>query len=50
MAKKPSEAADARAGQKRFVDQPGQWRCVTPKSVKKRNEREWRKLAAMMKK
>lgn len=50
MATKPSEKLDAQRGQKRFLDQPGQWRDVTPKSVKKRQSREWRKLAAMMKK
>ena len=33
---------------KRFVDQPGQWVDTTPASVKKRQEKAWRELEAMM--
>ena len=40
---------DDRAATKRFVDQPGQWIDTTPASVKKRQEKAWQKLQAMLK-
>ena len=33
---------------KRYVDQPGQWRDTTPKSVKQRQEKAWNEFNAMM--
>lgn len=48
--KKPSAKEDARRGQSRFIDQPGQWKDVTPASVKRRNDKEWKKLEAMLEK
>lgn len=44
MAKK-NDNAKAR---QRFVDQPGQWVDTTPASVKKRQEKAWKELEAMM--
>ena len=41
---------DARKGRARHVDQPGQWQDRTPASVKKKQAKEWDKLAASMKK
>lgn len=46
---KSNASADAKRGQKRFVDQPGQWRDITPKSVKARQAKDWKKLEEMMK-
>ena len=37
---------DERKARGRFMDQPGQWRDVTPKSVKKRSDKA---LAALRK-
>ena len=31
---------------KRFVDQPNQWRDVTPKAVKQRQDKEWAEFYA----
>ena len=45
-----SVAADERKGRARFVDQPGQWRDITPASVKKKQAKEWDKLSKMMSK
>ena len=44
MARKNDEVK----ARQRFVDQPGQWRDVTPASVKKRQEKAWQELYAMM--
>lgn len=49
-AKKTTATADARKGQARFIDQPGQWVSKTPASVKKRQTKEWAGLAASLKK
>ena len=38
---------DVKARQ-RFVDQPGQWVDTTPASVKKKQEKAWKDLYAMM--
>lgn len=45
-----SKADDERKGRARFVDQPGQWQSTTPASVKKKQQKEWDKLAASLKK
>lgn len=47
--RKPSERADAKKGQKRFVDQPGQWRDATPSALKKKKAKGWAELEKMMK-
>ena len=44
MARKSDEIK----ARQRFVDQPGQWKDVTPASVKKRQEKAWQELYAMM--
>lgn len=41
---------DERKGRARFVDQPGQWKNTTPASTKKKQAKEWDKLATSMKK
>ena len=46
--KKTKNTNDERKARGRFMDQPGQWHDVTPKSVKKRNQKEWDKLARSM--
>lgn len=48
--KKPSPKTDAKKGQARYVDQPGQWKNTTPASVRKKQQKEWKKLEEMMKK
>ena len=45
-----SAKSDARKGQARFIDQPGQWVNRTPASIKKKQSKEWKKLEAMLKK
>ena len=49
MATKTKNTDDERKARGRFVDQPGQWVNKTPKSVKKRQAAEWKKLEKMMK-
>ena len=41
---------DERKGRARFVDQRGQWKNTTPASTKKKQAKEWDKLATSMKK
>lgn len=41
---------DARKARVRYLDQPGQWQDRTPASVKKKQQKEWQKLAESMKK
>ena len=33
----------------RYIDQPSQWVDITPASVKKRQEKDWKELEALMK-
>lgn len=47
--RKVSASDDARKGQARYVDQKGQWINTTPASVKRRQNKEWKKLESMMK-
>lgn len=42
------EELDERRALQRFVDQPGQWEDVTPLEVKKRQDKELKKLTAMI--
>lgn len=44
MAKKTVSAEDERKARARYIDQPGQWTDVTPKSVKKRQDKAWTEL------
>lgn len=41
---------DAQKARARFVDQPGQWKDTTPKSVKQKQEKAWADLFASMNK
>ena len=41
-------ADDERKSRGRFMDQPGQWIDKTPKSTKKRQAGDWKKLEKMM--
>ena len=48
-----SRAKDKKEEQKaldRYKDQPGQWIDITPKAVKERQERAWKRLQASMNK
>lgn len=47
---KSKNTDDDRKSRGRFMDQPGQWRDITPDSVKKRREKEFKKLEEMLKK
>ena len=42
--RKKDVKADETKGRQRFVDQPGQWRDITPKSVKKKQAKAWKKF------
>lgn len=48
--KKTTATADARKGQARFIDQPGQWANKTPAATKKKQQKEWAKLEESLKK
>ena len=37
---------DTQKAKQRFVDQPGQWKDATPKSVKERQKKDWDKFFA----
>ena len=41
---------DERKGRARYIDQKGQWQDTTPPSVKKRQDKDWKKLEDMLKK
>ncbi len=47
--KRSKNTGDERRAAGRFMDQPGQWRDTTPKSVKKRNAAGWKKLEKSLK-
>lgn len=42
--KKRSAKSDEIAGRQRYVDQPGQWRDITPKAIKKKQNKAWKDL------
>ena len=48
--KRTAPRSDAKKGQARYIDQPGQWRNTTPASVRKKQQKEWAKLEKMMEK
>ena len=37
---------DDKKAKQRFVDQPGQWKNITPKAVKERQKGDWDKFFA----
>lgn len=47
--KKSKNIGDERRARGRFMDQPGQWRDATPKSVKKKRDKALDALAKSMK-
>ena len=40
--RRKQDAEDAKRGQARFFDQPGQWVDTTPKSVRKKQQAAWK--------
>ena len=48
--KKSSNKNDETKARARYVDQPGQWKDITPASTKKKQAKEWKKFEAMMSK
>lgn len=45
---KDKQREDERKARARYIDQPGQWIDTTPENVKKKQEKAWAKLFAMM--
>lgn len=47
---KEADRRDTEQGLKRYVDQPGQWKDVTPKAVKERSDKMLASLAKSIEK